>query len=152
MTYRFHGLPLCLGALAVSALTACVGPIAPPADKYQPCGDTETIRTGWLSETDYLKAAADQRACGCYPVSLKGEAVTGGGPRRLYRAAFIRHPDNIVDWRASLGLGPAADADLDAMLTAEGYVRVWHDDLTDLSGAHYLQGIWTKRGRWTGME
>ena len=88
--------------------------------------------------------AADQRASGCYPLSLKAEGVTDGGSSRLYRATFKPHPDNIADWRTSLALDPAADAKLDRMLIAQGYTRIWQDGLIDSNGAHFLQGIWTK--------
>jgi hypothetical protein len=132
-----------LGLLAVG-LMSCAAPRVTAADWYQRCSGVEIFHTGWLTETAYLKAAADQRASGCYPLSLKAEAVTDGEPSRHYRATFKPHPDNIADWRTSLALDPAADAKLDAMLIAQGYTRIWQDDLTDSSGAHFVQGIWTK--------
>jgi len=131
-----------LGLLA-TGLMSCAAPQVSTADWYQRCAGAEIYKTGWLTEAAYLKTAAEQRASGCYPLSLKAMDAADAAPSaRLYRAVFKPHPDNITDWRASLNATPAEDMKLDATLTAQGYVRIWQDDVTTAGGDHRVQGIW----------
>lgn len=131
-----------LGLLAVG-LMSCAGPKFDTAGLYQRCGPTESILTGWLTEAQFLKVAADQRARGCYPVAIKGEMVPAAN-MRLYRATFKPHPDNIVQWRASVGHPSAEDTKFALSLTEQGYVRIWRDDVMDDAGLRYVQSVWTK--------
>lgn len=147
MSFR-HTFALILLAGTVP-LAARAASDLPATEWYKRCGapgglQGESVHTGWLSQSDYLAFAADQRTRGCYPVSLKAEISATEGPARLYRATFKPHPDNIVDWRDSLSASSAEDAKLDASLIAKGYVRIWQDALTDPAGETVVQGIWTK--------
>lgn len=111
---------------------------------YERCGPSETIRTGWMTEAEYLKLAADQRARGCYPVAIKGDLAAADPSQHLYRATFKPHPDNIVDWRASIGAPAAEDSKFALAMAEEGYIRIWQDDIADNKGLHYVQSVWTK--------
>lgn len=134
-----------LGLLAVG-LMSCTTPTYDnnAAGWYQRCGPSETIRTGWITQAEYQKLAADQRARGCYPVAIKGDLAAADPTQRLYRATFKPHPDNIIDWRASIGAPAAEDSKFALAMAEEGYIRIWQDDIADNKGLHYVQSVWTK--------
>lgn len=138
--------PRLLIAFALSALliAGCATSREDPRERYKRCGATVasgTLTTDWLLARAYIDLAEDQRARGCYPVTLVGVLGPSG---MLYRSAFKPQPSNIAKWHYEIGIGPGQARAIDDLLGAQGYEVIWSDTSSDAGGAVLMQMVWTK--------